>query len=165
MPPIPVRDQSNPPATNRQVPAPGKATPSTVGAPVTAGSEQALQDLIRTEIRRALRDGGSPQIVIPPNFVRNAVPQGAVDMTITMFLTIAFVIVGLPLARAFARRIDSKSQRLTSGAGELRPAIEQLQQSVDALAIEMERVTEAQRFQAKLMAERPREPAQLPRQG
>jgi hypothetical protein len=34
------------------------------------------------------------------------------------------------------------------------PRLEQLQQSVDAIAIEVERIAEAQRFTAKLLAER-----------
>jgi hypothetical protein len=40
--------------------------------------------------------------------------------------------------------------------------IEQLQQSVDAIAVEVERIAEAQRFSARLLAERA-EPAALPR--
>jgi hypothetical protein len=40
--------------------------------------------------------------------------------------------------------------------------MEQLQQSVDSIAIEVERITEAQRFTAKLMAERAEAP-RLPR--
>jgi hypothetical protein len=40
--------------------------------------------------------------------------------------------------------------------------LDQLQQSVDAIAIEVERIAEAQRFTAKLMAEQP-ERTSLPR--
>jgi hypothetical protein len=39
-----------------------------------------------------------------------------------------------------------------SGAQNLQ--LEQLQQSVDAIAVEVERIAEAQRFSAKLLAER-----------
>lgn len=39
--------------------------------------------------------------------------------------------------------------------------LEQLQQSVDAIAVEVERIAEAQRFSAKLLAER--DPSHLPR--
>jgi hypothetical protein len=39
---------------------------------------------------------------------------------------------------------------------------DQLQQSVDAIAVEVERIAEAQRFSAKLLAERS-EPSTLPR--
>ena len=42
--------------------------------------------------------------------------------------------------------------------------LQQLQQSVDAIAIEVERIAEAQRFSAKLLAERA-EPAALKRAG
>ena len=40
--------------------------------------------------------------------------------------------------------------------------LDQLQQSVDAIAVEVERIAEAQRFSARLLAERPETPA-LPR--
>jgi hypothetical protein len=40
--------------------------------------------------------------------------------------------------------------------------LDQLQQSVDAIAVEVERIAEAQRFSAKLLAERNESPA-LPR--
>jgi len=42
--------------------------------------------------------------------------------------------------------------------------LEQLQQSVDAIAVEVERIAEAQRFSAKLLAERA-DPAALTRSG
>jgi hypothetical protein len=42
--------------------------------------------------------------------------------------------------------------------------LQQLQQSVDAIAVEVERIAEAQRFSAKLLAERA-EPAALKRAG
>ncbi|HEV7839889.1 MAG TPA: hypothetical protein VGO75_17590 [Gemmatimonadaceae bacterium] len=42
--------------------------------------------------------------------------------------------------------------------------LEQLQQSIDAIAVEVERIAEAQRFSAKLLAERA-EPAALTRAG
>lgn len=40
---------------------------------------------------------------------------------------------------------------------------DQIQQAVDAIAVEVERITEAQRFSAKLLAERA-EPRSIPRQ-
>ena len=49
------------------------------------------------------------------------------------------------------KRIDN--QQLTPSA-DLEGKIEQLQQSVDSIAIEVERIAEAQRFMARLEAER-----------
>ena len=43
--------------------------------------------------------------------------------------------------------------------GQIEERLERLQQSVDAIAIEVERVAEAQRFSAKLLAERSDSPS------
>ena len=39
-------------------------------------------------------------------------------------------------------------------AADLQPQIRQLQESIDTMAVELERISEAQRFQARLMSER-----------
>lgn len=49
------------------------------------------------------------------------------------------------------KRIDRAK---TSPIGDVGRQIEQLQQSVDAIAVEVERIAEAQRFMAKLESER-----------
>ena len=160
-PAIPGMEQGNPSVGRPAAPqAPSSNAPVVVGTPQTA---QQIRKQIQDQIRTGIRNGGGPQIVIPPDFVRNAVPQGAVDISIAMFVMIAFVIVGLPIARAFARRMDSRSQAIGSGAQNIGPQIVQLQDSVDAMALELERITEAQRFQSKLLAGREEEPARLQR--
>ena len=139
-------------------PAPGAAT--TQGAP--ALTPQQAREQLRNQIRDGVRNGGDPQIIIPPNIMQDAVPKGAVDISLAFFLMIGAIVVGLPLARAFARRMDAKSQAIASGASSLGPQIAQLQESVDTMAIELERISEAQRFQSKLMAGKGEsEPARL----
>jgi hypothetical protein len=72
---------------------------------------------------------------------------------ITFFGMVAVVSVGMPLARAYARRLES-------GAG--RPAVppdvtarlERMEQAIDSIAIEIERISEGQRFTTKLLADR-----------
>lgn len=80
---------------------------------------------------------------------------------IAFFITVAVIIVGLPLARAFARRMDRRG-----AAPEMPPeALQRLQhmeQAIDAIAVEVERISEGQRFTTKLLSERAREP--LPEQ-
>jgi hypothetical protein len=77
-----------------------------------------------------------------------------VDIVTAVCVTFAIVVVGFPLSRAFGRRIDrSKSSPAVSGP-DLTPQIRQLQDSVDAMAIELERISEGQRFTAKLLADR-----------
>ena len=46
--------------------------------------------------------------------------------------------------------------------GEIQDGLGQLQRSVDAIAIEVERLSEGQRFTTKLLTEREREVAQIP---
>lgn len=65
----------------------------------------------------------------------------------------------LPIVFAFARRIwrgGSRSRRETALEGSQQ--ITRLEEAVESIAIEVERIGEAQRFAAKLAAERPREP-------
>ena len=57
------------------------------------------------------------------------------------------------LTVGLVRGLQKKPRTLEmSGAQNLQ--LEQLQQSVDAIAVEVERIAEAQRFSAKLLAER-----------
>jgi hypothetical protein len=64
--------------------------------------------------------------------------------------------VALSLLGAYALwRLSDRSSRLESTDAALEdPRLEALQQSVDAIALEVERIGEAQRFHAKLQAER-----------
>lgn len=72
---------------------------------------------------------------------------------------LAAIIVG-PLLRFALRMIERKTDRGMLPAKDVANQLRQLQDSVDAMAIEVERVSEAQRFQAKLLSERGR--AELP---
>jgi hypothetical protein len=71
---------------------------------------------------------------------------------ISMFGMIAVVSVGVPLARAYARRWENKP------AGKALPDIaarlERMEQAIDSIAIEVERISEGQRFTTKLLSER-----------
>ena len=72
----------------------------------------------------------------------------------------ALFILLLPLILAFSRwiwqRTPARSNRENALEGNAQ--INRLEQAVESIAIEVERISEAQRFSAKLMAERPKEP-------
>jgi len=61
--------------------------------------------------------------------------------------------IGFPIARAYARRVEH---------GETGPRIpvdvsarlERMEQAIDSIAVEVERISEGQRFTTKLLAER-----------
>jgi len=95
---------------------------------------------------------GGETFTIAPGAFNNAIPPQAVDITIAFFITIAVIIIGLPLARAFARRMD----RRTAGGNvptEVASQIAHLNQAVDAIAVEVERISEGQRFTTRLLTE------------
>lgn len=157
-PAIPGLEPGNPGASNRT----GQGQAGTTAQPVIntqTGPETAdqIRARIQNEIRQSIQRGGNPEINFPqnPDF-SNVVPRGAVIISVVFFVSIAATIIFTPIARAFARRMDAGTQRELSGSG-LAPQIEQLQASVDTMAIELERISEAQRFQSKLLAERSRE--------
>lgn len=111
---------------------------------------------VQREIAQGLRDGlqgttTSTQLPVDPEAIlRQATP--IVGMTLSM---IVVIFIGWPIARAFARRIDRRNEVGAVRAADLQPQIRQLQESLDVMAVELERISEAQRFQAKLMSERP----------
>lgn len=92
---------------------------------------------------------GGSEIPWDPN---QAIPPQAVDISIAFFLTIAAIIIGLPISRAFARRMDRKAAP-SAIPREVSSQLEQLAQSVDAIALEVERISEGQRFTTKLLSE------------
>lgn len=74
-----------------------------------------------------------------------AVPLGA-------FATAIVIAIGVPLARAYSRRLDadSKNARIPT---EVTSRLERIEQAVDAVALEVERISEGQRFTTKLLSE------------
>lgn len=90
----------------------------------------------------------------------------AVIVPAMFFLTILLSLIGYPIARAIARRMDRKTvaaPAMKSAALPLEAAsrLARIEQSVDAIAIEVERISEGQRFTTRLMSEM-RSTANLP---
>ena len=67
--------------------------------------------------------------------------------------SIPIIAIGIPLARAFASRIERKAVS-SSVPTEVIARLERMEQSIDAIAIEIERVSEGQRFTTKLLTDR-----------
>lgn len=73
------------------------------------------------------------------------VPLGA-------FVCAIFLAIGVPLARAYARKMDAEGRnpRLPS---EVTDRLERMEQALDSVALEVERISEGQRFTTKLLSE------------
>ena len=78
----------------------------------------------------------------------------AVDIAIGFFITCAVIIVGWPIARALGRRFERRGAPLAVEAG-MTDQLQRIEQAVEAIAIEVERISESQRFLAKLQEKSP----------
>ena len=78
-------------------------------------------------------------------------------------ITSVVIILGIPLVIVHARKIwkrDSATQVTSSGSTDHR--LERIEQAIDAMAVEVERVAESQRFMTKLLSDRTSERVGLP---
>jgi len=77
------------------------------------------------------------------------------DLLIVMS-SVTVMVIGLPLARAFARRLtaplDDPRPQLPADLG---ARLERIEQIAEATQLEVERLAEGQRFTTKLLSERP----------
>jgi hypothetical protein len=78
-----------------------------------------------------------------------------------IIVVLAAVVIFHPLMRAFARRLEGgglRADAIDRGSAE---RLARIEQAVDAMAIEIERISEGQRFTTKLLAARAEAPVSL----
>ncbi|MES2176556.1 MAG: hypothetical protein V4550_01730 [Gemmatimonadota bacterium] len=144
-------------------------TIQTPSAPPRPGDE------LRQEIRQSIREaqaaareaaqeaaqartqggGGRGLVIVPPpgGGFDSGIPSGVVDISVGFFVMCAVIIIGWPLARAFGRRIERRSDVAIANP-QLTEQLQRIEQAVDAMSIEIERISESQRYMAKLQNER-----------
>jgi uncharacterized phage infection (PIP) family protein YhgE len=96
------------------------------------------------------RHVGAQTIHVPPGMQHGGgIPPQAVDLAMGFFIMCAVIVIGWPIARALGRRIDRPrtTTPLDSGLGD---QLQRIEQAVEAMSIEVERISEAQRFMTKL---------------
>jgi hypothetical protein len=84
------------------------------------------------------------------NFPQDMIPPQVVDMSIAFFIMMAVIIIGWPLARAFGRRLERRATMPAAPDPVLAGQLQRIEQAVEAMSIEIERISESQRFMAKL---------------
>ena len=80
---------------------------------------------------------------------------------ITLFIMGGLSFIGFPIARALARRIEKSADQPRVPA-EVSARLERMEQAIDTIAVEIERISEAQRFTTRLLSERARDGQSLP---
>ena len=180
-----LTDQS--PAQTRAAPAvdqvPAAATAAQAEAQLEATIQKAVQEGLKggrvsadlkAEIRAtieaardAAQEGMPPQPPAPPgdfgsgrgDTVNNDIPPQVPEIMSILGITLVFCIVGLPIARAFARWIDRRGNTPPAPAREVMTRLEAIEQAVESVAVEVERISEGQRFTTRVLSERVHEPA------
>ena len=94
---------------------------------------------------------------VDPGILRMAQMAGIFVLTIGSVAGI--VLIFSALARVVQRAVPPAAPRPAEGADDQRMV--RLEQAVDSIAVEVERISESQRFISKLMDERRKEPSRL----
>ena len=156
--------------TREAVPAGRPVTPEAVAvsqAPARTGVSEVPAPATAPQVLGPIPDGGGRVTIDRVGdrtiITSSAVPSGVMPLAI-MAQETAFGLVGLlaaiiilgPFARMFARRMDRRTEINAVGenAQVLQQQLRELQQSVDAMSLEVERISESQRFQSKLLHEK-----------
>jgi hypothetical protein len=90
---------------------------------------------------------------LPPG----TIPPEVLDLAKMFFATVVVLGLGIPVIRAFTRRLERPAFAPTAPP-DVVARLERIEQAVEAVAIEVERIAEAQRFAAKLMADQQQRP-------
>lgn len=136
---------------NAQAPTPVQP-PGTIVFPTDGGNPVSIR--VDGEGIHLSQNGN--ETVVP---IRDVVPRGAVQ--ITALVSAALIAVALlgPLLRFFLRRHERRalSAQLSTA---VQARLDAMDRNIDTVAVELERVSEGQRFTAKLLEQRPLEHAQ-----
>ena len=79
--------------------------------------------------------------------------DSGIMVPIVLFVCMAVTAIGVPIARAYARRLDREPSR-PELPSDVAARLERMEQALDSISIEVERISEGQRFTTKLLAER-----------
>ena len=88
---------------------------------------------------------------LPPGH-DGGIPPEAVDMAWGFFAMCAVMVVGWPIARAFGRRIE-RSAAVPAVPAAVEAQLVRIEQAVESMAVEVERISESQRFIARLQSQ------------
>ena len=121
---------------------------------------------IREEVREAMREvrvrrgplppppPGQEGTTIPPWQPAPVIPGDVKDIVGMLTFGTAAVLILRPLMRAFANRFERRGAPPTALPPEVTAHMERLEQAIEAVAIEVERISEGQRYTTKLLADR-----------
>jgi hypothetical protein len=87
----------------------------------------------------------------PPGLDGARIENMARMATEGFFFTVGALAIGIPLVRAFARWLDRRGAPVA--APDVTARLDRIEQAVDTVAVEVERIAEGQRYSSKLLGE------------
>ncbi len=126
---------------------------------ITRQIEQATERLNVLQSRLdGVLTGVSPELVtstessdFPPGLNGDTIREIARDATRSAFVLIFALAIGIPLIRAFSRWLDRRNQPVPTG--DFAHRLDRIEQAIDSVALEVERVSESQRYNARVLNE------------
>jgi hypothetical protein len=88
-----------------------------------------------------------------PPFPPNGIPFEVVLIVRSVMTTIAFIALGIPIIRSLSRRFLERPPAQPGLPPDVLMRLERIEQAVDSIAIEVERVSEGQRYTTRLLSE------------
>lgn len=95
----------------------------------------------------------------PPPRERKQLPVGLVEIFAIILSAVTLMTLGAPIVQAWTRRFDKRHE--VKQQLDLAKRLEAIEQAIDSVAVEVERISEGQRFTTKLLADRA--PAEMER--
>ena len=126
------------------------------------GTEQRIELSEAGDVITSMAQGAAATLVPPPipaPVRRKQLPDGLVDMMGIIMGAVTLTTLGTPLVKAWARRFEQRHEVQQNARIEQRLAA--IEQAIETVAVEVERISEGQRFTSKLLAERA--PAEMER--
>ena len=90
---------------------------------------------------------------VPAHMEPPVTPEMIRDISMAFFMMIAFIAVGIPLVRLLGRWLDRRTVAGPALPADVGQRLDRIEQAVEAVAIEVERISEGQRFTSRLMSE------------
>ena len=112
-----------------------------------ANTEGKLASLQARIAQKQGRPVGTPQVPVPPRvFIPPTVVVPAISVVSLVLL--------LPISVAWAKRMGRRTDRPARVPADMSMRLERMEHAIDTIAIEVERISEGQRFVTKVMAAR-----------
>jgi hypothetical protein len=134
--------------TGQLVPGTSDARESAIENQMESATER-LQSL-QSQLDRMVSGEPAEPMIIETGGDGGDIPPGVMNVIEMGAFSLVFIVLGLPLVRMIARRLEPRPK---ADPTQDNPRLERLEQAVDAIAIEIERVSEGQRYTNKLLSE------------